>query len=321
MSVQAGAKQVKSRRAETTLGARFLRDMRRNYEVYIILLPVVAFYLIFSYVPMGGAVIAFQDWRPGREIFGDTTRWVGIKHFKNFFGSYYFKRSLVNTITISLSTLAWGFPAPIILALLLNELRNKYFARGVQVVVYLPHFISMVVLCGLIRLFVRDNGIVTQLLGYVGFQKQNMLQNPNLFVPIYVVSNIWQGVGWGSIVYLAALTGIDQELYEAAMIDGAGRWKQTLHITLPSILPTIIILLIMRCGQILSVGQEKILLLYNETIYEKADVISTFVYRKGLLESDWSYSAAVGLFNSAVNFILVISVNKLSSKVSETSLW
>ena len=321
MSVHTGVKQTKGGKNPNSFGARLVKDMTRNYEVYMILLPVVAFYIIFSYLPMGGAVIAFQDWRPGRDLFGESTRWVGLKHFKNFFGSYYFKRSLVNTITISLSTLVWGFPAPILLALLLNELRNKYFARGVQIIVYLPHFISMVVLCGLIRLFVRDNGIITQLLGLAGFQKQNMLQNPSLFVPIYVVSNIWQGVGWGSIVYLAALTGIDQELYEAAMIDGAGRWKQTLHITLPSILPTIIILLIMRCGQILSVGQEKILLLYNETIYETADVISTFVYRKGLLESDWSYSSAVGLFNSLVNFALVISVNKLSSKVSETSLW
>ncbi len=320
MSISSG---VNMRRGQPklTLGRRLARDIRRNWEVYLILLPIVAYYIIFNYIPMGGAVIAFQDWRVSRSLFGPDARWVGFKHFKAFFNSYYFGRTLGNTLMISVSTLAWGFPAPILLAILLNELRNKYFARGVQIIVYLPHFISMVVLCGIIRLFVRDTGAITELAVLFGMRRQNMLQNPDLFVPIYVISNIWQGVGWGSIVYLAALTGIDQELYEAAKIDGAGRFKQALHITLPGLLPTIIILLIMRFGTILSVGSEKILLLYNETTYESADVISTFVHRKGLLESDWSYASAVGLFNSVVNFALVVSINWLSSKVSEVSLW
>jgi len=306
---------------DTSFKARAIRDIKKNYEIYLILLPVVVFYIIFSYIPMGGAVIAFQDWRPGRAMFGEGARWVGLDQFKEFFSSYYFIRVLRNTVTISVSTLIFGFPAPIILALMLNELKNKYYARAVQTVVYLPHFISMVVLCGMIRLFVRDNGVITQILGVFGFPAQNMLQNAKLFVPIYVISNIWSGVGWGSIIYLAALTGVDQQLYEAAEIDGAGKWMQTVHITLPCIIPTIIIQFIMRTGQILSVGQEKIILLYNETIYDTADVISSFVYRKGLLESDWSYSTAVGLFNSIINFALVAVVNKISSTLSETSLW
>ncbi len=306
---------------DTSFKARAIRDLKRNYEIYLILVPVIVFYLIFSYAPMGGLAIAFQDWRPGRAMFGEGARWVGLKHFKDFFGSYYFVRVLRNTVTISVSSLAFGFPAPIILALMLNELKSKYYARAVQTVVYLPHFISMVVLCGMINLFVRDNGVITQVLGFFGFPKQNMLLNPDLFVPIYVISGIWSGVGWGSIIYLAALSGVDQQLYEAAEIDGAGKWMQTIHITLPCIVPTIIIQFIMRTGQILSVGQEKIILLYNETIYDKADVISSFVYRKGLLESNWSYSTAVGLFNSVINFALVTVVNKISSTVSETSLW
>lgn len=301
--------------------ARAVRDIKKNYEIYLILLPVVIFYLIFHYAPMFGAAIAFQDWRPSRPMFGEGARWVGFKHFISFFNSYYFARVLKNTVTISISTLIWGFPAPVLLALLINELKNKYYARVVQIIVYLPHFISMVVLCGMITLFVRDNGVVTQVLGLFGFPKQNMLQNPGLFVPIYVVSNIWQGVGWGSIIYLAALTGVDQELYEAAEIDGAGKWKQTLNITLPCIVPTIIIQFIMRTGQILSVGQEKIILLYNETTYETADVISSFVYRKGLIENDQSYATAVGLFNSVINFVIVAIVNKISGTLSETSLW
>jgi len=294
-------------------------DWKRNKEVYFILLPVVLFYLIFCYKPMYGALIAFQDYRPGDSIIGG--KWVGFKHFISFFKSYYFWRLIRNTLTISITSLIFGFPAPIILALLLNELRSKVFSRVTQLIVYLPHFIAMVVICGMLRSFVNENGIISVLFSYLGVERQNMLQNPNMFVPIYVASSIWQTVGWSSIIYLAALTSVDQELYEAAAIDGANRWKQTLHITIPAILPTIIIMFIMRTGSILSVGSEKILLLYNPTTYETADVISTFVYRKGILEGDFSYSTAIGLFNSVVNFALVFFVNKISSRISETSLW
>ena len=259
-----------------------LKKMWKQKELYLIVLPVLLYYLLFHYKPMYGLIIAFMDYSPRRGISGST--WVGLQHFMNFFQSIYFKRLLGNTLKISLATIVFGFPAPIILALLMNELRSKKFARVTQTITYMPHFISTVVICSMI-------------------------------------SDIWQGVGWGSIVYLAALTAVDTELYEAAQIDGAGRWKQMLHITLPGIMPTIIIMLIMRLGQVMSVGYEKIILLYNEGIYETADVISTYVYRMGLVDRQYSFSAAVGLFNSVVNFLLVILANRFSKKVSDTSLW
>ena len=222
---------------------------------------------------------------------------------------------------ISLTTLVFGFPAPILFALLMNELRGKWFPRVVQTVTYMPHFISMVVLCAMIREFVESGGFINQFATLFGYDGANMLNKSELFLPIYVISNIWQGMGWGSIVYLAALTSIDMQLYEAAKIDGAGRWKQTLHVTIPAILPTIVTMFIMRCGQIMSVGYEKIILLYNESTREAADVISTYVYRLGLVNRQYSYSTAVGLFNSVINFVLVIMANAISRRLSETSLW
>lgn len=292
----------------------------RNKELYLIILPAIIYYLLFHYKPMYGLIIAFQDYSPRRGVWGSD--WVGLQNFKDFFGGIYFWRLLRNTLTISLTTLVVGFPAPIILALLVNELRSKWFSRITQTITYMPHFVSMVVLCAMIREFVAEDGFITQMLvKFFGYSGKNLLSHASYFTPIYAISNIWQGVGWGSIVYLAALTGIDMELYEAARVDGAGRWKQTIHITLPSIAPTIIVMLIMRMGQIMSVGHEKIILLYNEGIYEKADVISTYVYRMGIINRQYSFSAAVGMFNSVVNFILVIAANQISKKVSETSLW
>lgn len=304
---------------ESTFVYRIKKDILQNKELYILAIPIVLFYLLFHYKPMYGAIIAFKDFTPARGIMASP--WVGFKHFRDFFSSIYFGRVLRNTLRISISEIIFGFPAPIILALLINELKSKAFSRIVQTITYMPHFISLVVICGMIKQFTSDSGFITQLLSYVGFQKQTMLNNPRLFVPIYVISGIWQNVGWGSIIYLAALTGIDQELYDAAKIDGAGRWKQTLYVTIPGLLPTIIILFILRTGSILSVGSEKIILLYNPAIYETADVISSYVYRQGLLNSDWSYSTAVGLFNSVVNFALVVFVNWLSRRTSEVSLW
>lgn len=292
----------------------------RNKELYLIILPAIIYYILFHYKPMYGLIIAFQDYSPRRGVWGSD--WVGLQNFKDFFGGIYFWRLLRNTLGISLTTLVVGFPAPIILALLVNELRSKWFSRITQTITYMPHFVSMVVLCAMIREFVAEDGFITQMLvKFFGYDGKNLLSRGAYFTPIYAISNIWQGVGWGSIVYLAALTGIDMELYEAARVDGANRWKQTIHITLPSIAPTIIVMLIMRMGQIMSVGHEKIILLYNEGIYEKADVISTYVYRMGIINRQYSFSAAVGLFNSVVNFILVIAANQISKKVSETSLW
>ncbi len=301
-------------------GELMKRRIWRNKELYLLVLPVIIYYLIFHYKPMYGLIFAFQDYSPRRGISG--SEWVGFQHFTDFFTGIYFGRLLRNTLEISLATLIFGFPAPILLALLVNELRSKWFSRITQTITYMPHFVSMVVLCAMIREFVKEGGLVTDILSSVfGYDGKNLLSRSAYFTPIYVITNIWQGVGWGSIVYLAALTGIDMELYEAARVDGANRWKQTIHITIPSIMPTIIIMLIMRMGQIMGIGHEKIILLYNEGIYERADVISTYVYRMGIMNRQYSFSSAVGLFNSVVNFILVIGANQISKKVSETSLW
>jgi putative aldouronate transport system permease protein len=268
---------------------------------------------------MYGVQIAFKNYSFKKGIlFSD---WVGLTQFKSFFNSYYFIRLLKNTLTLSVSDLLWGFPAPIILALLINEIRGSRFKRIVQSVTYIPHFISLVVVCGMIKDFFSLHGLVNSIVTHFGGQAINFFSLSNYFAPIYVGTNIWQQLGWGTIIYLAALTSIDQELYEAAKIDGANKFKQILHITLPCLMATIIILFILRTGQMLNVGSEKVLLLYNSTIYDKADIISTFVYRKGLEESNYSYAAAVGLFNSVINCILLVTVNKFSKKFSETSLW
>ncbi|WP_129723443.1 ABC transporter permease [Xylanivirga thermophila] len=298
---------------------RAAKDFKRNKYIYLILLPVIAFYIIFHYIPMYGAVIAFKDFKPGLGIIGSP--WAGIKYFKEFLGSYYFWRLVKNTFAISFYNLIFGFPAPIIFALLINEIANSTFKKTVQTVTYLPHFISTVIICGLIIDFTGSDGIINDLIVSLGGERSNLLTRPELFRTIYISSEIWTNLGWGSIIYLAALTNIDPSLYEAAIIDGANRWKQTIHITIPGIAPTIMILLILQIGSMMSVGWEKIILLYNPLTYETADVISSFVYRRGLINFDYSYSAAVGLFNSIVNFVLLISANTISKKVNDMSLW
>jgi putative aldouronate transport system permease protein len=283
------------------------------------MIPVIAYYVIFHYGPMYGAIIAFKDFTPVKGILGSD--WVGLKHFEEFFGSYYFLRVLKNTVLISLYTLIFEFPAPIILALLINEVRRRYFKRVVQTITYMPYFISLVVICGIITDFTNADGLINRLFMLFGYDGQAMLQKPELFRPIYVLSEIWQRIGWESIIYIAALMSIDLEQYEAARIDGASRLKQMFYITLPGLVPVITIMFILRIGNLLNVGFEKIILLYNPITYETADVISTFVYRKGLLEFGWSYSSAVGLFNSVINLALLISANYISRKVNENSLW
>lgn len=305
--------------AKTTGWARTWKIIRKNKAVYLMVLPVIIYYILFHYKPMYGIIISFMDYNPRRGISG--SQWVGMKHFIDFFTGPYFWRLLGNTLKLSLSTLIFGFPVPIILALLINELHNKKFSKAVQTITYMPHFVSMVVLCAMIRQFVGANGFITDFLSMFGYDGGNLLNHGEYWIPIYVISNIWQGAGWGSIVYLAALTGIDSELYDAAKVDGANRWKQTLNVTIPCILPTILIMLIMRVGQIMGVGYEKTILLYNEGIYDVADIISTYVYRRGLLDRQFSFSTAVGLFNSVVNFILVVGANQISKKTTETSLW
>ncbi|WP_445744988.1 MULTISPECIES: ABC transporter permease [unclassified Paenibacillus] len=298
---------------------RFIRDFKLNKLLYFMMIPVMLYYVVFHYAPMYGAIIAFKDFSPMKGIVDSD--WVGLQHFQDFFSSYYFWRILKNTVVISLYSIVFMFPAPIILALLINEVRNQSFKRVVQTFSYMPYFISLVVICGMITDFTNSNGVINTLFSWIGYDGTAMLQKPGLFRPIYILSEIWQKVGWESIIYIAALAGIDQEQYEAARIDGANRLKQMLHITLPGIIPTITIMFILRMGNMLNVGFEKIILLYNPVTYETADVISSFVYRKGLLEFGWSYSSAVGLFNSLVNLILLISANYISRRVNKTSLW
>nr|WP_284646731.1 ABC transporter permease subunit [Paenibacillus chinjuensis] len=295
------------------------RDLKRNKLLYLMVLPVIAYYLIFDYGPMYGLQIAFKDYSPGDGIW--SSPWVGFNHFVEFFNSYYFWRLIRNTLLINVYELIFGFPAPIILALLFNELRRQYFKRIVQTITYLPHFISVVVVVGMLVDFLARDGLVNQLLSMLGFAAKSYLSEPEWFRFLYVSSGIWQQVGWGSIIYLAALSTIDPTLYEAARVDGAGRWKQMVHITIPGIMPTVIILLILKMGSMMSVGSEKILLMYNPLTYDTADVISTFVYRKGILEASYSYTTAVGLFNAVIAFTLLILSNSISKRVSETKLW
>lgn len=295
------------------------KDLHKNKYIYLIALPAIIYYLVFCYFPMYGAVIAFKNFSPTEGILGSP--WVGIKNFTDFFNGIYFFRLVKNTLLLNLYNLLWGFPAPVILALLLNEIKNRAFKRTVQTITYLPHFVSTVVICGMLIDFTSRSGLINNILSMFGIERSNLLMDAGLFRTIYVGSSIWQEVGWGTIIYLAAMSGIDGELYQACEIDGGGRFKQLLHITLPGIVPTIVILLILRMGSMMNVGFEKVFLLYNPVTYETADVISTYVYRKGILEASYSFSTAVGLFNSVINFALLILANKISQKVNETSLW
>jgi putative aldouronate transport system permease protein len=283
-------------------------------------LPVVLYYIVFHYGPLYGAIIAFKQFDIGKGIWGSP--WVGFKHFTDFFSSFYFARLMRNTLFLSLMQLAMGFPVPIILALLLNEVRHKRFKSIVQTSSYLPHFISTVVVCGMIVDFCARDGLITNTLVALGMERTNLLTQPEYFRAIYVFSGIWQEAGWGTIIYLAALAGIDSELYEAAQIDGANRFRQLISITMPSIMPTVVIMLLLNIGRLMSLGFEKIILLYNPNTYETADIISSFVYRKGLGEGfQLSFTTAVGLFSSTINFALIVFANRLSRQVNETSLW
>ncbi|GHV26420.1 sugar ABC transporter permease [Clostridia bacterium] len=296
------------------------KELVHYKSLYLMLLPVIAFYIIFCYGPMYGVQMAFRNFSPKLGISGSP--WVGFKYFRDFFGSIYFTRLLRNTLLINLYGLLFGFPIPIIFALLLNELRNKRYKSLVQTISYLPHFISIVVIAGIIKSFTATEGLFSTLMyQLVGKSKQNMLMIPNYFRSIYIVSDIWQEMGWSSIIYIAALTGINTELYEAATMDGASRFKRILHVTLPGMIPTIMTMLVLRIGSMLSLGFEKVFLLYNEGIFETADVISTYVYRKGLIDGSYSYSTAVGLFNSVVNLVLLVGANTLSKNMTETGLW
>lgn len=296
------------------------KNVWKNWELYLFIAPAFLYFLIFHYGPMYGIQIAFKNFIPAKGITGSA--WVGFDHFERFFNSYYFWDLLWNTLSISLYELAIGFPLPIILALAFNEIRNGIFKRTVQTVTYAPHFISVVVMAGMIITFLSpSSGIIVHIIEFFGIDAPAFLTDPAWFKTIYVLSGVWQSAGWGTIIYLAALSGVDPQLHEAAVVDGASRWQRILNINIPAIVPTITILLILNMGNILGVGFEKILLLQNSLNMSSSDVISTFVYRSGLVDAQYSFSTAVGLFNSVVNAILLITVNQIAKRTSENSLW
>ena len=293
--------------------------MGKYWMLYLMFLPVLAYYILFNYVPMFGVAIAFKNYKVTRGFLGSA--WCGLDNFRSFFDSIYAWRCIRNTLSISLLSLIFGFPAPIILALMMNEVRQKRFLKVVQTITYMPHFISMVVMASIILTFVSNNGILNELLKKLGLGIIDFNNDPNCFYPVYIASGILQGVGWGSIIYLSALAGIDPTLYEAATIDGAGRFRRLWHVSLPGILPTITILLIMQVGGIMAVGSEKILLLYSPSVYEKADVISTYIYRRGLSDGKYGLTSAVGLFESVINMALLLAADRFSKLVGQRGLF
>ena len=304
-------------------GAGFFKKLGKNYRkhkaLYWITIPILVYYIVFKYLPMFGVVIAFQNYRPGKGFF--KSDFVGLKNFVDFLTNANASRTIQNTLRLNILSLLFGFPAPIILALLLNEVRAAPFKKAVQTFSYMPHFISLVVMCGMLKDFSASTGIFNDLASRLGFERQSMLGNVNLYLPIYIGSSIWQGIGWGSILYLATLSGVDPNLYEASVIDGAGRWKQMIHITIPAIMPIMVLQLIMKIGSLMSTGAEKTILLYSPLVYGKADIISSFVYRRGLQEMNFSFGSAVGLFNSVINLILLTSANWMSRHMVGESMW
>ncbi len=295
------------------------RDLKRNKWVYCMLIPILVYYLVFKYLPMLGVTMAFQNYKPALGFL--KSQWVGFDNFTSFLNSFYAWRTIRNTLLINVYQILFGFPMPIIFALLLNELRSKSYKRLAQTVSYMPHFISLIVVCGLLRIFTGSEGLINVIARLFGQDFGNLLTKAKYFRTIYVASGIWQSMGWGSIIYLATLSSVDPMLYEAAAIDGAGRFRRVLHVTMPALVPIITVQLIMRLGHIMSEGYEKVILLYNEGTFETADIISSYVYRYGLEGGKFGRGAAVDLFNSVVNIIVLTSSNWISRRISEESLW
>ncbi|MCK9478650.1 MAG: ABC transporter permease subunit [Firmicutes bacterium] len=299
--------------------AEIKRDYKLNKYLVFFSIPVVVWYFIFHYVPMYGVIIAFKDYNVAQGFL--ASKWVGIEHFKTFFKSYYFVRILINTLLLSFYNLIFSFPIPIILALVLNEVRSKVLKSTIQTITYMPHFISLVVICGMAYIFLSKGGPINSIALLFGGEEINYLMYSQYYRIIYIALGLWQNAGWNSIIYIAALTAIDITQYEAAEIDGANRLHKLWHVTIPGILPTIIITLILNIGRFMSEGSDKTILLYNEATYEVSDIISSYVYRNGLLKADYSSSAAIGLFNSVINMLLIYGSNAFSRVVNETSLW
>lgn len=299
---------------------KLYRSIRYNYDLYILLIPVMVYFIIFHYAPMYGVQIAFRRYSFTKGITGSP--WVGLFHFKRFFDSYYCWRLISNTLTINLYSLAINFPIPIILAIMLNEVVNTRFKKAVQTITYAPHFLSTVVIVSLLEAFLKpSNGLINNIIRALGGEPISFMTENAWFKTIYVFSGVWQNMGWNSIIYIAALSSIDPTLYEAGKVDGATRMQMIRHITIPSLLPTATIMLILNCGSLMNVGFEKVFLMQNDLNMASSDVISTYVYRSGLINSEYSFSSAVGLFNSIVNCILLVVVNWTARNISETSLW
>ncbi len=296
------------------------KRLLRNYELYLFLLPALAYFLIFKYIPMYGIQIAFRDYVPSYGFW--ESQWVGMKHFQRFWESYNFSTLIKNTLTLTFYSLVVGFPIPVILAIMLNEQNHKWFKKTVQTVTYAPHFISLVVLCGMvITFFSPSKGVVNKLISLLGGEPVYFLASVPAFKHLYVWTGIWQNMGWSSIIYLAALSNVDPELIEASVIDGAKKLQRIRYISLPCIMPTIITMLILRCGNLMDVGFEKVYLLQNDLNLSASEVISTYVYRVGVQGGEYSFSAAVGVFNSVINFILLIVVNRIAKAVGQAGLW
>lgn len=311
---------MKYGRKKQALGYRIKKEFRKNYFLYLMVLPVVIYYIVFAYIPMAGVQLAFKEFSVRRGIWGSP--FVGLENFKRFFSSYSFGNLLKNTVGISLYSTIVGFPIPIVFALLLNYLKYGKLKKTVQMVSYAPHFISTVVTCGMIVIFLNvDHGIVNTARNLFGMENLDFMSKPEYFKSIYVWTGVWSSMGWSAIIYISALSGVDYEMHEAAIVDGASKLQRMLHIDLPSIKPTIIMLFILHMGGIMNVGFEKILLLQNALNMSTSDVIATYVYRYGLIQNDYGYSTAVDLFNSLINVLLVVAANQFSKKVMKESLW
>ncbi len=301
-------------------GSRTWVKIKQNYELYLFLLPAVLIYAVFKYYPMYGVQIAFKDFRASKGIWG--SEWVGFEHFIRFFEAYNFWPIMENTILLSLYSLVFGFPVPIIVALMLNQMLAKRYKKFVQTVIYAPHFISTVVLVGMLGVFLSPNsGIVNHIIAFFGGEPVLFMASEGWFRPLYVLSGIWQETGFATIIYLAALAGVNPELHEAAVMDGASKWKRVKHVDVPSIMPTIIILMVLALGNVMSVGFEKAYLMQTDLNYAASNIIPTYVYELGIQKAQYSFSAAIGLFNAFINVVLLVTVNRIAKRLTETSLW
>jgi putative aldouronate transport system permease protein len=320
METQSSAMQSSITREKKKVRRPLVSDIRRDKYLYMLILPGVIFFIIFKYFPMWGIVIAFQEYSPYAGVWNSD--WVGLEHFIRFFSNPDFILLFRNTMVISFLNLVFFFPLPIVLSLLLNEVNNKFFKSVIQSIVYLPHFLSWVIIVGISFLLLsQSSGIVNMMMSSIGLPKYDFLTNTDTFWGMLVLQNIWKETGWGTIIILAAITAVDPQLYEAAKIDGANRWLQAWHVTLPGIRSVVLVLLILRLGHIMDVGFEQVFLMSNGAVAQYADVFETYVYRNGIQSGQFSYSTAVGLFKSLVGLVLVIVANKLAKKIGEDGVY